>query len=177
MNPKLPTLELIQIATPCEASWDDMKGDNRVRFCGQCKLHVYNISDMPRDEAEQLVSEREGRLCVRMFRRHDGTVLTSDCPVGLRAVRQRLVRSAAALAGLLIAMIGGTAFGSRINRWLPSGFRAPAESLAEWVEPAPKPIACQPPVMGKMVMGDIAPFPIQAPPVPVSPVGGDGNVP
>jgi hypothetical protein len=180
MNQTLPTLELIQIATPCEASWEDMRGDDRVRFCGQCKLHVYNISDMPRDEAEKLVREREGRLCVRMFRRHDGTVLTRDCPVGLRAVRQRLIRSVAALAGLLLAMIGGTAFGSRINRWLPTGFRAPAESLAEWVDPTPPPTVCgPPPMMGKMMMGDVAlpPPPVLMPPVPVVtvPIGSEAS--
>jgi hypothetical protein len=133
---------------------------------------------MPRADAEKLVNQREGRLCVRMFRRHDGTVLTRDCPVGVRAVRQRLIRSVAVLAGLLLAMIGGTAFGSRINRWLPSGFRAPAESLAEWVEPTPPPTACGPPVMGKMMMGGITllPPPV-APPVPVYtvPVGSEGE--
>ena len=177
MNQTLPTLELIQIATPCEASWDDMKGDDRMRFCGQCKLHVYNISDMPRDEAEKLVNQREGRLCVRMFRRHDGTVLTRDCPVGLRAVRRRLIRSMAALAGLILAMIGGTAFGSRISRLLPSSIRPPSESLAEWVEPTPKPWVCQPPVMGKMVMGAPPPPPVITPPVPVVtvPIGSKGG--
>jgi hypothetical protein len=35
-------------------------------------------------EAERLVVEKEGRLCVRFHRRADGTVLTRDCPVGLR---------------------------------------------------------------------------------------------
>jgi hypothetical protein len=164
MNKPLATLDLIQIATPCEASWDEMRGDDRVRFCGQCKLNVYNLTDMPRDEAENLIHEREGRLCVRFFKRDDGTVLTRDCPVGLRAVRQRLIRSAAALAGLLLAMIGGTAFGSRLSRWLPNSLRTPSQSLSQWVEPTPDPIACQPPaMMGKMFMGEMA----LPPPVPV----------
>src|SRR5688500_3810491 len=122
MSQTLPTLDQIQIASPCHASWDDMRGDDRVRFCGYCQLNVYNLSDMPRDEAEKLVRERGvdgsglrgGRLCVRFYRRHDGTVLTRDCPVGIRALRQRLVRSVAAIAGLLLALIGSTAFGSRV---------------------------------------------------------------
>ena len=59
-----------------------MEGDDRVRFCGECELNVYNLSSMTEDEALKLVEEREGRLCVRFYQREDGTVLTSDCPVG-----------------------------------------------------------------------------------------------
>ena len=44
-------LEIIEIASPCTASWDAMHGDNRVRFCDQCNLHVYNLSAMSRQEA------------------------------------------------------------------------------------------------------------------------------
>jgi hypothetical protein len=179
MTTKPLSLELIEIATPCEASWDDMRGDDRVRFCGHCKLNVYNLSDMPRAEAEKLVQEREGRLCVRFFKRHDGTVLTRDCPVGIRAIRRRLVRSVAALAGLLLAMIGSTAFGSRLTRLLPSGFRTPAESLAHWVDPMPPPTACGPPITGKVIMGTCPAPPIITPPVPVItvPVGVEGPTP
>ncbi len=35
-------LENVRIASPCSASWDDMVGDERVRFCGQCTKNVYN---------------------------------------------------------------------------------------------------------------------------------------
>lgn len=93
-------LDDIAIAEPCSASWDDMSGDERVRFCSDCKLNVYNFSAMSRTEAEELVRTAEGRLCGRFFRRADGTVLTQDCPVGLRrAVRWAWARTAA-LAGL-----------------------------------------------------------------------------
>ena len=162
-----PSLELIQIATPCEASWDDMKGDDRVRFCRHCRLSVYNLSDMPREEAEKFVAQREGRLCVRFFRRHDGTVLTRDCPVGLLALRRRLVRSVAALAGLVLAVVGSTAFGSRISRWLPSGIRSPAQSLTQWIDQTPPPYICGPPITGKVVMGACPPPTAITPPVPV----------
>ncbi len=36
--------------------------------------------------------EREGELCVRFYRRADGTMLTADCPRGLAAVRLRMRR-------------------------------------------------------------------------------------
>lgn len=60
-----------------------MSGDDRVRFCGVCRLNVYNLSGMTRRDATELVQLVEGRLCVRFFRRKDGTLLTSDCPVGM----------------------------------------------------------------------------------------------
>jgi hypothetical protein len=91
-------LETIEIATPCGADWSAMKGDDRARFCGLCRLNVYNLSGMTREEAEALVREKEGKLCVRMFQRQDGTVMTQDCPVGFPARARR--KLAVALAGL-----------------------------------------------------------------------------
>lgn len=38
-------LDNIHIASPCSADWSEMYGDNRKRFCGDCKLNVYNLSD------------------------------------------------------------------------------------------------------------------------------------
>ena len=93
---KLPVLENVAIAAPCKASWDAMVGDARVRFCGQCEKNVYNLSAMPRDEAEALLAAREGKMCVRLYKREDGTVMTSDCPVGVKRRRRRR-----AVAGVL----------------------------------------------------------------------------
>ena len=75
-----------------------MSGDNRVRFCCACRLNVYNLSGMTRRDATELVQLVEGRLCVRFFLRKDGTLLTSDCPVGMR-----WTRVAALVASFLIA--------------------------------------------------------------------------
>jgi hypothetical protein len=82
-----------------------MEGDDRVRFCGECRLSVYNLSAMGRAEAEHLVREREGRLCVRFFRRDDGTMLTQDCPRGLGIVRRAARRGAAIFAARLAALV------------------------------------------------------------------------
>ena len=67
-----------------------MTGDDRVRHCQSCQLNIYNTADMTAQEVQHLIENREGRLCIRMYRRADGTVLTKDCPVGLRAVRKRI---------------------------------------------------------------------------------------
>jgi hypothetical protein len=96
------TLENIKIASPCSADWNAMSGDERTRFCAECGKHVYNVSAMTRREASALVAKTEGRLCVRFYRRADGTVLTQDCPVGLRARAARVRRRLSwAVSGLL----------------------------------------------------------------------------
>ena len=75
-------LERVRIASPCAADWDKMQGDARKRFCGECKMNVYNLSAMTKSEAETLLINSEGRLCARFYRRADGTILTQNCPVG-----------------------------------------------------------------------------------------------
>jgi hypothetical protein len=95
-------LDTVQVAAPCTARWEDMKGDDRVRYCTHCEKNVYNLSALPEAEAEALVREREGAMCVRFYRRADGTTLTSDCPVGVRRRRRRRAVGAVA-AGALVA--------------------------------------------------------------------------
>jgi hypothetical protein len=73
-----------------------MIGNDKVRFCNQCSLNVYNISTMTKQQGEALILKTEGRLCVKLYRRADGTILTADCPVGLRAIRKRISRIASA---------------------------------------------------------------------------------
>ena len=138
MQTKLPTLDLIdqlQVASPCHVSWDSMKGDERSRYCLQCKLQVHNISGMSREEALRLVEGAAGQMCVRFYRRADGTVLTRDCPVGLRAVRHRLTRAIGAIAAMFVALITGAVFAGRHKS--PSGAEptGPAAAYAEWMEP------------------------------------------
>jgi hypothetical protein len=151
MTKPASSLDLVQVALPCHVSWDEMTGDERQRFCRQCNLHVYNLSDMPRGEAEAFIASATGRTCVRLFRRADGTVLTRDCPVGLRAMRQRFVRAAAALAGMVAALVTGTLFAGRLKN-VGSDLRRPSETYAEWIEPGSTQIQvmgamwCPPPV-------------------------------
>src|SRR2546423_14529711 len=100
-------LEHVRVAAPCPASWERMAGDERVRFCNQCNLHVYNLSGMTRGEAETLVTNAEGRLCVRFYRRTDGSILTSNCPVGLRAIKQRVSRTLGAALSAILSFFAG----------------------------------------------------------------------
>ena len=75
-SPLLPTIEIDE---PCSNSWDSMTGDERVRHCTDCNLNVYNALGLSADDLSALIAEREGRLCMRLYKRPDGSVITRDC--------------------------------------------------------------------------------------------------
>lgn len=109
-------LDEVMVAAPCNADWNEMSGDDRVRFCQLCQLNVFNIAALTESEAETLLRSKsenpEARLCLRLYRREDGTIITSNCPVGVEKFKKRmedmrrsrnlLVRSAAAAALLAV---------------------------------------------------------------------------
>lgn len=140
-------LNNISVASPCSADWNAMYGDNRKRFCGDCKLNVYNLSGMTRDEAEALVTNAEGRLCVRFFQRTDGTVITVDCPVGWAKVKQRTRIYATAVCSMLIALFTGVLFVSMFSK---NRQRATVGVMMPYSSKTPQPL------MGNFVQGGIA---------------------
>lgn len=111
-------LDEVRVAAPCAADWGKMVGDERVRFCGSCELHVYNLSGMTRREAEALVTNAEGRLCVRFYRRADGSILTRNCPVGLSTVRRRAARVAGSVLSAALSFFAGLGLNSGAERAL-----------------------------------------------------------
>jgi len=112
-----------------------MEGDDRVRFCSLCQQAVYDVSALSGAEAQSLVEKTTGRLCLRLFRRADGKIMTRDCPVGvLRAARRRLARAAGACTFLLLVVFGWIA--SR-----PGAARAAREqvrTVENWINPQPR---------------------------------------
>jgi hypothetical protein len=109
-------LNNIKIASPCSADWNAMMGDERKRYCGDCKLNVYNLSGMTRAEAENLIVNSEGRVCVRFYRRADGTVLTKDCPVGWAKIKQRTKVFVTAAFALIVSLFSNILFVSIFNK-------------------------------------------------------------
>lgn len=95
--------EDVRIAVPCKSSWAKMKGDDRVRFCSQCSLNVYNIMEMTQEEAVNLISETEGRLCIRLWRRRDGTIITKDCPMSFKKLRYGYAVFSALVGGAILS--------------------------------------------------------------------------
>lgn len=94
-------LDRLYIAAPCNVDWNSMTGDERIRFCGLCKKNVYNISEMTRNDAASFIRESEGKACIRMYKRKDGTVITDNCPVGLRKLRNKTRAAIVACTSIL----------------------------------------------------------------------------
>ncbi|MCZ2391100.1 MAG: hypothetical protein LC113_08490 [Acidobacteria bacterium] len=156
-------LSNVRVASPCPANWDEMFGDERKRFCGECKLNVYNLSAMSREEAENFVTAAEGRVCVRYFSRPDGTIITQDCPVGWAAFKRRTARMATAFASLLATLFAGLFAVSLFTRRTAS---ATVGELVPYATPTPRPKQkpTPPPTMGAIgpkverpLMGKMAP--------------------
>jgi hypothetical protein len=107
-------LDAIKIVSPCTVPWASMAGDERVRHCGQCKKDVYNVAAMKAEEARAVIENAEGRVCLRLARRADGTVVTGDCRARLRAARRRgMFAFAGTLLVMLVVELWAQAFGLR----------------------------------------------------------------
>src|SRR5262245_32535988 len=85
-------LDVIQVANPCPADWEKMSGDEARRFCEHWGKRVRNLTALPADEAERLVCQRAGDLCVRFARdASTGAVLTLDYARRPQTSRRRAV--------------------------------------------------------------------------------------
>jgi hypothetical protein len=158
---ELPLLSSVRVASPCKERWSDMAGDEHVRFCGRCEKNVYDLSSLSASQAESLLRERGESMCVRFFRRSDGTILTSDCPVGQRKRFWRRAATAAVASGLAaagIAMAGATIGDSQVMGGMEPMMGEPMiEEVAGGLQPMPE-----------VEMGDFA----QAPEAPQEVLGG-----
>jgi hypothetical protein len=52
------------IEKPCPMKWDDMKGDEKRRYCEHCHLHVHNLSAMTPQEQRETLSPGPDRRCI-----------------------------------------------------------------------------------------------------------------
>jgi hypothetical protein len=167
MRARIPvSLNVIRVDKPCPASWEKMRGDERVRFCEECSLHVYNLSAMTRDAAEALMASGEGRLCVRYFQRADGTVITQDCGGGLRrAIKRGRILAATAAAFLLSAMLAPLGFGSASKSSSQSSGTPALPAITGRSSAIMGDVVTPPPMMGKIapVMGEVAAPPTTQP--------------
>lgn len=109
-------LDHVKVAAPCPANWNAMRGNERIRFCSQCNLNVYNLSGMTKNEAETLLAKTEGgRLCVRYYRRADGSILTKNCPIGLHAAARKVRRAAGALLSAVLGFGAGVGLSNAVQ--------------------------------------------------------------
>ena len=148
----------LTVASPCSESWDTMSGDEKMRFCGRCKLNVFNLSAMSEEEADRLLKRPEGLPCVRFYQRRDGTILTQDCPVGWRRkIAKRVAIAATFLFGIIFAVGSFESEGTSAKRpaWV--------QAAMDWLNPPSPPVVKPLPSWQGQVMGRIRPRNLRPP--------------
>jgi hypothetical protein len=157
-------LDSLRIVTPCTVPWSSMNGDDAVRFCAKCRKNVYNVAALDPAEALALVERAEGRVCMQLTRRTDGTVVTGDCWAQLRRARKRgLLALAVAAPAILATQLWSQAFGLRalseiFDRSAPmavAGAAAVAEPHAPGGVALPAPVD-PPPLDRHVLKGEIS---------------------
>jgi len=129
-------LSFVRIAAPCRADWEQMSGNEQVRFCGQCSLNVYNLSNMSKRDAEALIMGAEGKLCVRYYRRADGTILTANCPTGLQILKRRVSKITRAVISTALSFFAGMGVFAGLEK-AHSSLSAATEASRDLIDPVP----------------------------------------
>ena len=109
MPKSVRSFDRITIPAPCDADWDAMSGNDQVRFCEHCNLHVTDLSSMTRPEAMRLVARSRGRLCVRYVQRANGDILTKQIPQQLHRISRRASRIAAGAFSATLSLASAAA--------------------------------------------------------------------
>jgi Carboxypeptidase regulatory-like domain len=89
MSAKRRKLDQLRVVSPCSTDWDRMSGDEKKRFCSGCNKFVYDFSQMTRRQVEAIVSINRGRMCARITRRPDGSLLTMETPPAHPVIARR----------------------------------------------------------------------------------------
>ena len=107
-----------------------MTGDERKRYCKQCSLNVYNISDMSEDEANKFLTENED-ACVRFYVRKDGTIKTQSCAKFLKDIRYKFALLQAAVSFLALFLISACTGNHSKWPWEKNNWQAVKERAKE----------------------------------------------
>jgi hypothetical protein len=90
-------------------------------------------------------------MCVRYFRRIDGTIMTADCPMGWSGVKRRVAIAGSVVAAAIVGLLGFLSLGVLGARQDDPWRRNPLAIIQDMIFP-------------RAIAGDICPAP---PPRPV----------
>lgn len=78
MSARKSKLDQLNVAQPCSASWEEMTGNHQKRFCSECSKHVFDFTQMTRQQIEAVTAIHQGNLCARITRREDGSMVMAE---------------------------------------------------------------------------------------------------
>lgn len=152
MTTQLPILQTIRIASPCNVAWASMQGNERTRYCGACEKRVYNLVGMSDGAVAELFESQGDDVCIRLYQRHDGTLMTQDCPTGFLAARRRFRRTIGAIGAVATFLLtAGIVRGQLSSRGGSIISMRPFAQIANWLSPTPVTPARPTMVMGKRI--------------------------
>jgi hypothetical protein len=61
-------IDSVKVESPCSQEWEEMIGNDEVRFCSHCSKDVNDLSTMTRKKVERLVRRSKGGLCIRYIK-------------------------------------------------------------------------------------------------------------
>ena len=83
----------------CPIRWDEMRGDERERFCSRCHRTVVNLSLLTATErADLLARTPPDQLCVSYYRRLNGEFVSAEQPLTPAESRSAVQLGVAALS-------------------------------------------------------------------------------
>jgi len=98
----------VQVASACSESWEGMSGSLRERFCESCNRQVHDLAAMTPRQIERLVATSGGRLCGRVTRRQDGSLVTLPAERGRGRLATLTLSVALGAAPAALAQAGST---------------------------------------------------------------------
>ena len=135
MPKSVRSFDRITIPAPCDADWEAIIGNDQVRFCEHCNLHVTDLSSMTRQKAMRLVARSEGRLCVRYVQRPGGGILSKQASPKLYPITRRISRIAAeaftATLSLSSAAAAQTGSQEKLSTQIEQAIRGDRQSPAD----------------------------------------------
>ena len=66
---------------------DELSDEERVKFCQECQLKVYDLINLSSKQIEELVTKQDGQLCGQVIIREDNKVV-----LGKEAYEGEIVR-------------------------------------------------------------------------------------
>ena len=170
MSERPARIDHLRIQAPCPMRWEGLRGSDRERFCDQCQLSVYNSAALTRNETEELLRRRDAgaRLCMRIERRGDGSLVSADGVSDVSAdgaTRRGTLLARAASFGVILA--GGLLAACR--RVAPPP--APTNETPP-VPPTTTPGQHDPVELGEIELGDVVLGAVAPDPRPQTPSAG-----
>jgi len=97
------TLPPLVIAKPCTASWAQMTGDERRRYCDLCGLHVHNLSAMTEREQRAFATANGTRECIAYVPLPNGRIIAKNWRDSVRRFFRPLRWALASIAPVLFS--------------------------------------------------------------------------